>query len=218
MGRERLLRQGARQSIVESSSDRPGFTVGGPVVIPKLYDGKDKTFFMFGLEHIKDIRPRFDAGGDSWVPTDALRRGDFSAYSPYVTIYDPLTRVPSGSNYIGQPFPGNIIPPDRISSVAKKVLEYYGQPKNPGNNPATGPAGNITDSTLPETADYYSYTGRLIRTSRRTTGSSPATAGTTATASTTSTPGTRNPRAPGSSSSPGSSWWTTCTSSTRRRC
>ena len=149
------------QGIVESSSDRPGFTIGGPIIIPKLYDGKDKTFFMFGLEHIKDVRPRFDAGGDSWVPTDALRRGDFSAYSPYITIYDPLSRVASGSNYIGQPFAGNIIPADRISSVAKKILDYYGQPKNPGNNPATGPAGNITDSTLPETADYYSYTGRV---------------------------------------------------------
>ena len=143
------------QAIVESSSDRPGFTIGGPVVIPKLYDGKDRTFFMFGLEHIKDVRPRFDAGGDSWVPTEALRRGDFSAYSSNITIYDPLTRVPSGSNYVGQPFPGNIIPSDRINPIAKKILDYYSLPKNPGLN------GNITDSTLPETADYYSYTGRV---------------------------------------------------------
>ena len=144
------------QERIESSSDRPGFTVGGPVVLPSLYDGRDKTFFMAGLEYIKDVRPRFDAGGDSWVPTEALRNGDFSAYSGNITIYDPLTRVPTGTGqYVGQPFPGNIIPANRINPIAKKILEYYGLPKNPGL------AGNITDSKLPETADYISTTARL---------------------------------------------------------
>ena len=144
------------QAIIESSSDRPGLTVGGPVMLPKVYDGRDKTFFMFGFEHIKDVRPRFDVGGDSWVPTAALRNGDFSAFAGNILIYDPLTRVPTGTGqFIGQPFPGNIIPSNRISPVAKKILEYYSQPKN------AGLAGNIRDSNLPETADYNSITGRL---------------------------------------------------------
>ena len=145
------------QSIVESSSNRPGFTIGGPLSIPKLYDGKDRTFFMFGFEHITDVRPRFDAGGDSWVPTEALRNGDFSAYSSNISIYDPLTRVPGATagQFVGQPFPGNVIPANRISPIAKKILDYYGQPKNPGL------VGNITDSKLPETADYNSLTGRV---------------------------------------------------------
>jgi hypothetical protein len=140
----------------ETSSDRPGFTIGGPVTIPKLYNGKDRTFFMFGWEHIKDVRPRFDAGGDSWVPTEKLRNGDFSDYLGNILIYDPLTRVPvGGGQYTGQPFPGNVIPADRISPIAKQILARYSLPKNPGL------AGNITDSELPETADYYSYTGRV---------------------------------------------------------
>jgi hypothetical protein len=143
------------QGIVESSSDRPGFTIGGPISIPGLYNGKDKTFFMFGFEHITDIRPRFDAGGDSWVPTEKLRNGDFSDYSGNITIYDPLTRVPSGTGqYTGQPFPGNVIPANRISPIAKQILAYYSLPKNPGL------AGNITDAQLPETAKYNSLTGR----------------------------------------------------------
>src|SRR5262245_900412 len=50
-------------------SNRPGFSVGGPVWIPKVYNGKDKTFFMFGYEQIKDSRPRFDAGNSVYVPT-----------------------------------------------------------------------------------------------------------------------------------------------------
>ena len=137
------------QPMVESSSNRPGFSIGGPVF-------KDKTFFMFGFERIKDIRPRFDAGGDSWVPTEKLLNGDFSDYSSLIAIYDPLTRVPTGTGqYTGQPFPGNIIPANRISPVARKILEHYSQPKNPGL------LGNITDSTLPETANYNNFTGRV---------------------------------------------------------
>ncbi len=144
------------QDRIDSSSDRPGFSITGPVKIPGIYDGRDKTFFTFGYERIKDIRPRFDLGGDSWVPTEALRRGDFSEYSSNITIYDPLTRVPTGTGqYVGQAFPGNVIPDNRISPIAKKILEYYSLPKNPGLQ------GNITDSELPETAMYNTLTGRL---------------------------------------------------------
>jgi len=143
------------QSMIKSSSNRPGFTIGGPVKLPKLYNGTDKTFFMFGYEHITDIRPRFDAGASSWVPTPELRNGDFSAYAGNILIYDPLTRNPAGSSFSGTPFPGNIIPANRISPIAKRVLEYYSQPKNPGLS------GNIFDSTLPETAKYNSITGRV---------------------------------------------------------
>jgi hypothetical protein len=139
----------------DTSSDRPGFSLTGPVRIPGLYDGRDKTFFSVGYERIKDVRPRFDAGQDVWVPTEALRNGDFSAYSSNITIYDPLTRAPSGSQFVGQPFPGNIIPADRISPVSRAILEYYSLPKNPGL------VGNIFDSTLAETADYSTFTARL---------------------------------------------------------
>ena len=114
------------QDIIESSSNRPGFTLGGPISVPGLYSGRDRTFFMFGFEHITDVRPRFDAGGDSWVPTDKLRNGDFSDYASNITIYDPLTRVPLGNGqFSGQAFPGNVIPANRISPVARRILEYY---------------------------------------------------------------------------------------------
>ena len=64
--------------------------------------------------------------------------------------------MPSGTGqYVGQPFPGNIIPANRISPVAKAILEYYCLPKNPGL------AGNIYDSTLPETANYNTFTFRV---------------------------------------------------------
>ncbi len=151
------------QARIESNSNRPGTTLGGPLGIPGLYNGKDRTFFMFGYERITDKRPRFDISGDSWVPTQALRNGDFSAYSQFITIFDPLTRVPAGAGqFVGQPFPGNIIPADRINPIAKKILQYYSLPKNTGIDGSRGPAGNITDSTLAErTQAYDSVTFRI---------------------------------------------------------
>ena len=152
------------QAKIESNSNRPGFTLGGPISIPKLYSGTDKTFFTVGYERITDKRPRFDIAGTSWVPTDALRRGDFSAYSSFITIYDPLTRAPGATagQFVGQPFQGNIIPPDRINLISKKILEYYSPQKNPGTNAAAGPAGNISDATLAEqTKAYNTFTTKI---------------------------------------------------------
>lgn len=142
----------------DSFSNRPGFSISGPVRIPKLYNGKNKTFFLFGYEGIRDSRPRFDANGNSFVPTQALRNGNFSGLG--VTIFDPLTRVNTGTAtnpvWTGQPFNGNIIPAERISPVAKALLGYYSLPKQPGL------LGNITDSTLAEkTKPYDNYTFRI---------------------------------------------------------
>ena len=145
------------QAKVESNSNRPGGTLGGPIF-------RDKTFYMVGYERITDQRPRFDLTGDPWVPTEALRNGDFSAYSQFVTIYDPLTRTPTGTvgQFAGTPFDGNKIPANRINPIAKKVLDYYSLPKNPGVNGAIGPAGNIYDATLPEkTKAYNTLTGKV---------------------------------------------------------
>ena len=137
------------QKRIDSNSNRPGFTFSGPIV-------KDKTFVTLGYERITDKRPRFDIAGTSWVPTEALRSGDFSAYSKYVTIYDPLTRVATGNGqYTAQPFPGNRIPADRLNPIALKILQYYSLPKNSGIDPAKGPDGNITDATLAEETKAY---------------------------------------------------------------
>lgn len=154
-----------RQGRPYTFSNRPGFSINGPVRIPKLYDGRDKTFFLFGFEAIRDERPRFDAGQSVFVPTEALRRGDFSAFqcpappapqTNCVNIYDPLTRAASGSQFVAQQFAGNVIPQERISPVARAVLGYFGAPKQPGL------LGNIFDSTLTErTEQYDNYTFRI---------------------------------------------------------
>jgi hypothetical protein len=150
-----------------SFSNRPGFSVNGPVRIPKLYNGKNKTFFLFAYEGIRDSRPRFDAGGSVWTPTTALRSGDFSAFAcapgqttNCINIYDPTTRVNTGTAqspiYTGAQFPLNKIPDARISPVAKAILGFYAPPKLPGL------IGNIFDSQLSErTKPYDNFTFRI---------------------------------------------------------
>ena len=144
-------------------SNRPGFSVSGPVIIPKLYNGKNKTFFLFSYEGIRDSRPRFDAN-NVWVPTAALASGDFSAYVSKVKIYDPLTgtfNATTGAITNRTPFTNNIIPANRIGPVAKAVLPFFGSPKG---GPAAGflVNGNIFDSTLAEkTRRYDNFTIKI---------------------------------------------------------
>lgn len=113
---------------------RPGFTVGGPLVIPGLFDGHDKTFFFGAVEWLYD---RFPEPLSQTVPTQAMRNGDFSALlGQGIVIYDPLTAQTVGARVVRQPFAGNIIPANRLNPIAQKVLSYYPLPNQPGN--ATG--------------------------------------------------------------------------------
>lgn len=142
-------------------SNRPGFSVSGPIWIPKVYNGKDKSFFLFAYEGIRDSRPRFDAGNSVYVPTQNLRNGNFQGLG--VTIFDPLTSFAgTGANgcalnsFCRTAFANNIIPPDRISPQAKAILSYYSLPKQ------SGLLGNIFDSTLAErTKPYDNFTFRF---------------------------------------------------------
>ncbi len=155
-----------RQGRPFTFSNRPGFSISGPVRVPKIYDGRDKSFFLFGFEAIRDLRPRFDAGGSVYVPTQAMKDGNFSGLG--VTIYDPLTGTlgtgtGSGGNgcAVGAvcnrtAFTGNVIPSDRINPVAKAINGYFGSPKR------SGLLGNIFDSSLTEkTQQYDNYTFRF---------------------------------------------------------
>jgi hypothetical protein len=95
-----------------------GATVGGPVYIPKVYDGHNRTFFMLCYWGER-IPGQYDI--TATVPTAAMRRGDFSGYS---AITDPET---------GAPFPGNLIPASRLNSVAQRVQDRFFVAPNFGN-------------------------------------------------------------------------------------
>ena len=101
-----------------------GFYAGGPVVIPHLYKGKDKTFFFGSYEGLKLPRQQFI---NESVPTAALRNGDLSAYG----VVKDLS---------GTPFPNSIIPASQISPVAQAALKYLFPLPN------TGPASLLSNN------------------------------------------------------------------------
>ncbi|MFB3828981.1 MAG: TonB-dependent receptor domain-containing protein [Bryobacteraceae bacterium] len=131
---------------------RTSAAVGGPLVIPKLYDGHNRTFWMFGFQAHLDNRT---VSNLSSVPTGPQRGGDFSALLALGTqyqIYDPRTTVPSGaSRFARQPLPGNRIPASRIDPNARKTLEYFPLPNTTG----TADALNNYSRPYPEIRELY---------------------------------------------------------------
>jgi len=111
---------------------RYGFSVGGPALLGKMYNGRDRTFFFGAFEWLPD---QFPEPGQFTVPTAAQRAGDFSALlSQGIVIYDPLTAVRRADGRIErQPFPGNIIQTHRLSPIALEILKYYPTPNQAGD-------------------------------------------------------------------------------------
>src|SRR3954470_18970839 len=117
-------------------SNQFGFQVDGPVLIPGLYDGHYKTFFMGAYEGVRaeSLSPTFGS-----VPTALMRQGNFSEIS--TAIKNPFT---------GQTFPGNIIPPSMLSPVSVDLLQFY-----PTAN-GTGTASNLaTTSSNKDNIDQF---------------------------------------------------------------
>ena len=153
--------------------DRGGGSIGGPVVVPKLYNGKNKTFFLFGYEWLQDSRPRFDSTTPQ-VPTLDMKKGDFSAllapgaggsscvgsttYNCY-QIFNPFTRRAVGSRFQEDPFPNNIIPTTMFDTVGKTILDkYYPSPLTAGD--ALG-SNNYLRPDQAELTDYWNFTVRV---------------------------------------------------------
>jgi hypothetical protein len=142
--------------------NRWGASVNGPVYFGGLYDGRNKTFFLWGYEGIHESRPRNNNGSPS-VPTAAMKKGDFSsllAVSPNYQIYNPWTAVAAaGGRVQRQAFDKNIIPDNLINPIAKKVLnDYYPEPVSAGD--AVG-QNNMLEPNLPEVITYYTHTIRV---------------------------------------------------------
>jgi hypothetical protein len=120
-----------------------GGQLGGPIRIPGLYNGRNRTFFFFDYEGTRSRRGRIT---NLAVPTERQRVGDFSALPASQRPRDPLT---------GQPFPGGIIPDSRINSIARAYLErFIPQPNNGTNSFLTN---------LPTDFNNNQYTTRVDR-------------------------------------------------------
>lgn len=112
-----------------------GFEFAGPVFIPKVFDGRNRLFFMVSLESLRESRSGSTA---TTVPTPEEIQGNFQGFlndqGQQVTIYDPLTtRLDSDGNYVRTPFPGNTIPTNRINPVAAAAAAFYPAPTSAGD-------------------------------------------------------------------------------------
>ena len=158
-----------KRSVPDFYYHRFGGTASGPVWVPKVYKGKNKTFFLYGIEGIREARPRNN--GTFQVPTDKMRSGDFSELlvpalnpqnltpHPY-QIYNPFTRrAVAGGRFQQDPFVGNIIPANMINPISKKFVDSY-LPRATSAATSLDGTGNF-QQPLKERAIYYSHTIRL---------------------------------------------------------
>ncbi len=141
------------------SRNQFGFRLGGPVVIPKVMNGHDKTFFFFSYDGLRDTSAGSFTGT---VPTALERTGDFSqtfdAKGNLIVIYDPSTTTPNakGTNYTRTAFSNNKIPNPNPMGLA--ILALYPKPNQPG----TGQSNlNNFFSNAPGTDDNNSYDTRI---------------------------------------------------------
>jgi hypothetical protein len=112
--------------------DQYGFTIGGPISIPKVYKGKDRTFFFFAWEKYHEDQ-EYPSEKVASVPSMLQRQGDFNDtvdnQGRVYTIYDPATgRLDANGNWIRSPFPNNRIPSDRFNSASVKILALFPKP------------------------------------------------------------------------------------------
>jgi hypothetical protein len=133
-----------------------GFTIGGPAWIPKLYNGKDKTFFFFNWEQYReavDINTQLET-----VPTVNYRNGNFATSEPNPNtsigtdplgrpimageIYDPATQRTVNGQIVRDPFPSQTVPLARYDPVAVKIQNLFPLPMGPG-------AGGIVNNFQP---------------------------------------------------------------------
>jgi hypothetical protein len=158
---------------------RFGGVVSGPLTLPKVYDGRDRTFFLVSYERLKDniAEPQLFT-----VPTEAMRRGDFSALivnrnniaaAANTVIFNPFSGTQSGNNVVRQSFgcptsgalPANstcnIIPSNLINPVAANLIKFYPLPNIAGVG--NGTQNNFFSNQL----RHQNYRGWLTRIDHR---------------------------------------------------
>ncbi|HLJ13322.1 MAG TPA: carboxypeptidase regulatory-like domain-containing protein [Bryobacteraceae bacterium] len=142
-------------------------TLGGPIVIPKVYNGRNKSFFFlsYGLNYDHEQNPVFTS-----TPDAGMLSGNFSFGGLGLPIYDPKSITcpatangcPNGVGYTATQFPGNQIPLNRFDPVTAKFLSMnpYNTPNTAGFFSNTGPNNNYTDNTH-YLSDREGYIGRI---------------------------------------------------------
>ncbi len=123
----------AGSQLVKWRRNQFGGAVGGPVVLPKLYDGRNRTFFYV---HMESARQTGFEETTLTVPSAQQKQGIFTDYldskGSMLTIFDPFSVSQAGGTWARAPFAGNTIPSSRFNPVAAAVVKFYPDPNRPG--------------------------------------------------------------------------------------
>ncbi len=163
----RRLRSEPRQT--SGHSNNYAATIGGPVRIPKIYNGRDRLFFFFSYNGFQDRKPEEPSAINRTVPTMSDRQGDFAylaAIDPIrYTVHDPLTvraDPARATHYLRDPFPNNRLPASRMN--ANPLYAAYTKIfPVPNNNPGPGqePRNNYLATGTPFNWDYDAFSNRV---------------------------------------------------------
>ncbi|MBI2688105.1 MAG: TonB-dependent receptor [Acidobacteria bacterium] len=122
----------AGQKLPVYQDNRYGFSVGAPITVPKVYNGKNRTFWFYAWEANKFGSAEAQT---STVPTAKMRAGDLSEYlarGAAYQVYDPRSTQLVAGRYVRTPIPGNIIPPSQVDTVGKNMMDLYPLPNQAG--------------------------------------------------------------------------------------
>jgi hypothetical protein len=123
--------RGQGRKLAAFSANTYGFALGGPVWFPKLYDGRNKTFWFTSFEGAREGNGQDNALS---VPTAKMRTGDFSEVPQ--ALYDPYSVATVNGTPTRTPFAGNIIPANRQDPVSQKIMPFWPTPNRPSPNAA----------------------------------------------------------------------------------
>jgi Carboxypeptidase regulatory-like domain/TonB dependent receptor/TonB-dependent Receptor Plug Domain len=173
LGRTRRMTHRQFFNLYKTSDPQPGAPNGvpawfmqldaslsGPIYIPKVYNGKNKTFFFFGYQKLIEKK---SAAFTSQTPTPALLNGDFTFGGLGQQLYDPAsTRQLLNGDWTRDPIPGNVIPVSQMDPVYRKLLSFnpWVGPNTPGSLTSTGPVSNYTWASKSRTF-FSDYSGRV---------------------------------------------------------
>ena len=147
---------------VHDTMNQFGFAVGGPVLVPRVYDGRNKSFWFFNYEALRERRAQSQL---LTIPTPEQLQGDFSrtlnSAGQLIVIADPLTTQPDPANpgrSLRSAFAGNLIPANRLDPVAAKTRGFWPKPNTSGN-PLTGASNFLGAGSAPNLQDQFTVRG-----------------------------------------------------------
>jgi hypothetical protein len=172
LGRTRSMTHRQFFNLYKTSQTQPGAPDGvpawfmqldgslsGPISIPKIYSGKNRTFFYFGIQKLIEKK---STAYTSQTPTPAEQNGNFTFGGVGQQLYDPSTTNLVNGVWTRQPIPGNIIAPSQMDPVYTKLLSYnpWIAPNMPGSLTSAGPVSNYTWESRSRTF-FSDFSGRV---------------------------------------------------------